>query len=553
MSIIFFFFGSYINKIKRSRLRRMIRGYRLLKQSGQIDLISKVKQSLTEKQLSLTDKHFSVFLMGAGYFYGEIVVRQYLLFRIGGLSLNQALLYTSGKRGAKVIYPLPKLWRTIIGQHGFKVANLRSSFLWQIYIIGAFLYGTFQIFKVIFSSLASLGSKASSTKKHAYFTHLSSGNLSQNDKNEKSYDIVSWYLQWNGRNNSIEAIHHSIPNVAKKTIDGIELVTQTQLIPSLKGASSIFKFTLWGMSAFLIAFIECLRGNWWHAFLLNQTAMSAQLRSLSKSRLACEYLFHNSDWIYRPLWTYDAEEAGSKVIFYFYSTNCEKFKISNTNTSASTNSSIPYGWKAMNWPHYLVWDDWQANFVRMSVGNSAKINIVGSIWFQSGAGDIPRIDKPSIAVFDVTPYRLSRYILLGDDSQFYVPTITNSFLYDLRNKIFQHQFIMLWKRKRNVGRMAHPFYRHFVDDLTDSNYLKSIEPSISAIRVIEASIAVISMPFTSTAIIAREMGKPSVYYDPTGLLLKNDPAAHGIPLLSNTAELDAWLSEQASNRMNGNN
>ena len=61
------------------------------------------------------------------------------------------------------------------------------------------------------------------------------------------------------------------------------------------------------------------------------------------------------------------------------------------------------------------------------------------------------------------------------------------------------------------------------------------------------------MPCTSTAIIAREMGKPSVYYDPTGLLLKNDPAAHGIPLLSNTAELDAWLSEQASNRMNGNN
>jgi polysaccharide biosynthesis PFTS motif protein len=542
MRIFFSFFGSFIKKIKRSRLRRMMRGYRQLKQSGQIDLISKVKQSLSEQQLNLTNKDFSVFLMGAGYFYGEIVVRQYLLFRIGGLNLNQALLYASGKRGAKVIYPLPKLWRATIGKHGFKVANLRSSLLWQLYIIGAFLYGVFQIFKVIFSGLASLSSKVSNTKKYVYFVNLSSGNLPQNDRGEKSYDVISWYLQWNGRNQNIEAIHHSVPNIVNKTIGGTELKTQTKLIPSLKGMCPIVKFTIWGLSACFLAFIEGLRGNWWHAFLLNQTALSAQLRSLPKPRLACEYLFHNSDWIYRPLWTYDAEQVGSKVSFYFYSTNVESIKISNSN------SSIPYGWKAMSWPHYLVWDDRQADLVRMSVGNGCKISIVGSIWFQSSAGEMPKINKPSIAVFDVTPFRLSRYILLGNDSEFYIPTITNSFLYDLRNKIIQHQFIMLWKRKRNIGRMAHPSYRQFVDGLTDSNYLKSIEPSISAIRIIETSIAVISMPFTSTALIAREMGKPSVYYDPTGLLQKNDPAAHGIPLLSNTAELETWFSEEILER-----
>ena len=69
-----------------------------------------------------------------------------------------------------------------------------------------------------------------------------------------------------------------------------------------------------------------------------------------------------------------------------------------------------------------------------------------------------------------------------------------------------------------------------------------VEPDISAIRVIESSVAVISMPFTSTALIAREMGKPSVYYDPTGLLQKDDRAAHGIEVLSNTDELNSWLS-----------
>ena len=50
------------------------------------------------------------------------------------------------------------------------------------------------------------------------------------------------------------------------------------------------------------------------------------------------------------------------------------------------------------------------------------------------------------------------------------------------------------------------------------------------------------MPFTSTALIAKEMGKPTAYYDPLGLLQKDDRAAHGIDILSGMDELEGWLS-----------
>jgi len=40
------------------------------------------------------------------------------------------------------------------------------------------------------------------------------------------------------------------------------------------------------------------------------------------------------------------------------------------------------------------------------------------------------------------------------------------------------------------------------------------------------------------------MGKPSIYYDPSGLLQHDDRAAHGIPILSTSDELDAWLADQ---------
>jgi polysaccharide biosynthesis PFTS motif protein len=55
----------------------------------------------------------------------------------------------------------------------------------------------------------------------------------------------------------------------------------------------------------------------------------------------------------------------------------------------------------------------------------------------------------------------------------------------------------------------------------------SIEPDISAIRVIKKSYAVISMPFTSTALLGKQLGKSSIYYDPSGMVQKDDRAAHG--------------------------
>lgn len=535
MGISFSFSGNFIKKIKRSRLRRVMRGYRLLKELGQIHLISEVKESVTEQKLSLTDKSFSALLMGAGNSYGEIVVRQYLLIRIGGEGLNRALLSALSKGQGKVIYPLPKAWRTNISQHGFKVANIRSSLLWKLYIIAAWLYGVSQIVKIIFSGLISLTHKPIKQKKHVYFDRLSLGNLPQGVIGQKSYDIVSWYLQWKGKTKNIEAIHHNVPNVSMQ-LDKVDLFFQSKILPSLTGWMPILNYTLWGIGASLIALLDCFRGRWWHPFMLNQAAQSKQVRCLQKELLADEYLFHNSGWIYRPLWTYDAEKAGSKITFYFYSTNCESFK------SHDGYQPIPYGWKAMNWSRYLVWDKYQADFIRRSVGDVANIIVVGPIWFQDANKKVPVCKGRKVAVFDVTPVRNSIYCTLGLSKEFYTPYIVNKFLEDI---VFlaERNYSILWKRKRNIGASVHPFYKSLANRLDMLKGVILIDSEISVVKVIEQSDIVISIPFTSTALIARSLGKASAYYDPTGMIVKNDVAGHGIPLLSNYKELYHWVSE----------
>ena len=56
------------------------------------------------------------------------------------------------------------------------------------------------------------------------------------------------------------------------------------------------------------------------------------------------------------------------------------------------------------------------------------------------------------------------------------------------------------------------------------------------------------MPFTSTALIAKELRIPSCFYDVVGLIEENDPGANGIIIINNQHILTNWLSEQINRR-----
>src|SRR5690606_26121261 len=94
---------------------------------------------------------------------------------------------------------------------------------------------------------------------------------------------------------------------------------------------------------------------------------------------------------------------------------------------------------------------------------------------------------------------------------------------------------------RNVGKQAHSSYLSTIKALENSPSYLEIDPNVSAIALIGKCQAVISAPFTSTAILAREMGKPSAFYDPHGVCYKDDRAAHGIEILTGPEALHAWL------------
>jgi len=193
----------------------------------------------------------------------------------------------------------------------------------------------------------------------------------------------------------------------------------------------------------------------------------------------------------------------------------------------------------MSWPHYLVWDKFQACRIKKHSEHNPIIEDVGHIWFSSNNAEVV-VPLNSIAVFDITPFRLNKYILMGFASEYYTSCIANQFLSDIQFVLSKSNICMVHKRKR-MTKFADKRYSGRIKQLTNKLNYMEVNPGIDAIQVVQKTKACISIAFTSTALIAKYEGKPSVYYDPTGIIQKSDRSAHGIVVLSGIRDLEEWV------------
>lgn len=531
------FNGSLLARIRTRGLRRILRGHRILKKSGCIGKVNAVNEMLTATKCT-KGSYFSETIFGAAADSAELAVRQYLLVRLAGVRLGKAILYAYNKAVPRVIFPLPLEWRNAVNGHGFDVAALRSAALWRALVVVFLGYGILSIGRALLQGVKELVRPSlPPLGRYVFFDGLSKNNLPRLPQDGLSQEIISWYEQWSGRAPQVDSLCHTVRDTAQRTALGVPLFALGSAIPPLASLAMLLRYLGWGVAAIGIAIFDLLCGRWWHALMLSEASKAALVRMHQPDQLARDYLFHNSGWIYRPLWTYEAEAKGSRIIFYFYSTNCESFQRPERDPSREY-----YGYRAMSWPYYLVWDKYQADFVQRVACGNPNIDIAGPIWFSTGAVKVPELPRSTIAVFDVQPVRDAFYNTLAVEFDYYTPKTANQFLTDICDVLKEADCGFALKRKRDLGSLVHPGYKRFVERLDAGPHCIDVDPSTAAVNVIENSIAVISMPFTSTALLGREMRKPSIYYDPHGLLQKNDRAAHGIEILSGKEELIRWVA-----------
>ena len=530
-----FLISFWFKKYKKKRIRSQLRGYNYLKSKGKLDYLNKLKLEIVSQKIFTNKNTFPFF----SYFFNtslqtfEISLKQYLYIRLLNLDFNKEILISIGKNKSKIYYPLPKKWRLVLEKNGFKADFLINKIYWNLYVFTIFSYGLLNSLLFFLKSITNFFSLNFKNKliNSIYFHDLSFLNLPFNNNSD---NIISWYNTINSDQNISYTHSVNCENIYLQNKKYVQRVNSP--IPLITNLLILIKYSFHLLLFLLFATYNFLRGKFYFILFYNEIYQYFIIKFSKKNDLANKYLFHLSNIVYRKFWSYEAEKKGTDIIFYFYATNTETFKFKN-----KYNPNI-YLWNLTSWTKYLVWNSFQKEFVKRSTVNKPEIEIVGPINFSSSSLK-PLIKFKYIAVFDVQPFRDSVYTTFGQPYEYYKFKTNKLFFEEIIKIVDEFNLVMVYKRKRNIKAKSHTGYSNFLINLNSKKNVMEIAPDVSPYHIIKNSILTISMPFTSTSLIAENLKIPNCYFDPIKFVDKTDRASHNIEIINNSKDLRSKISE----------
>lgn len=317
-------------------------------------------------------------------------------------------------------------------------------------------------------------------------------------------------------------------------------IVTASALPRLSGGDYL-RFSCGAVRALAVAFIGLLVGRPQMMLLAHDMVQLAHARSVGAGGLARSYTAENSQWIHRPLYTVWAEfVAGSKSQMLFYATNMDEALRYGTKYGAPT--FLP-GYQIMSWSDYLVWDNYHADLVRAWGHVHSNISVVGTIPLTDSAMPIPDLPPRSVAIFDVTPFKPARLARMGLVSAYYNATVATDFLRQCLDALLSVDGTLVLKQKRDIGNHAHFCYRLEIERLKANPRVVILDPGISAGRLVGMCDAVVSMPFSSPGLFAKDAGIPAGFFDATETIIASERQPHGLPLLRGEPALRQWLAD----------
>jgi len=469
---------------------------------------------------------------GANKFYSydrNLSINQFLLNFLAGQRLKNAMVFYL-RTGFPILFlPLPKAYQRVLKNSDIKISSITSSISFHILSLLFFVYGSIYFFKIIFRALLKKSSVVKS--RYMYFDRINYNNLPKYYPDGKSYDIITWFSSFLNLKNEV-----------------IKTPIQSNFIDNKNNSISFkaFPFELSKEIHFISLFI--LRSlkhiiktffsfNWSNYFLLKEDIDSILYRVGSSDFInLTTYIVPNHITIFRPIWTYYAEQNGVKIYSYFYSVSSEpESKVEN---EEDTNFLF-----LLNWPNILVYNERQKNVLESSCQKGTHIILTEPIYYNTSKIDLLNNDFPILAIFDIEPINFSEHFSIStyqdydlNNSKFHI-----KFLQDIIDITKNLNCIVVLKPKREMSpKRQVKDYVLFINNIKSS--IKIVDSNIATHRIIEKATCVISFPFTSTAFIAKEYNiKYNAFYDSSCTLSINDRASSGVLMINNKDHLKQWL------------
>ena len=194
------------------------------------------------------------------------------------------------------------------------------------------------------------------------------------------------------------------------------------------------------------------------------------------------------------------------------------------------------------WDHYVVPSRDLEIAIRAQARHTPRITRFPLIGTDDNGEDILLLrPKRCIAVFDVSSRRdriLSKLV--------YPPSIVSAkwvikFHEDLAYCAKKIGCYLVVKQKREFSSSVHPKYRRFIQNMAEQDFVIFVNPRVAAARVAAKCAVTVALPFSTPAVYGRALGKPSVFYDPTGKIARHCTKFHDVPVASGRESLLAWL------------
>ena len=299
-----------------------MRGYRQLRKSDRLDLLNEIKRDL--ENAPLEDVKGAQYIFHAASPIATTVVRQYLLARCAGLAFNEAVLAACAPGSSYRIHTLPGPWRAVLKAHGVPVSEITSRIAWSGYLVLAWGYGVWKIARIFFALRPGHDPTATNLGGAAYFDQLVPLNIPESA--DSSETILAWYARSNLRPGDVTQLLHDARRAPDGEANGLSVRAVPSPLPAFADLGQAARFLHWGLRASARSLWDLIRGKWWQSLLSSEAAKTEACKIVDSETLAREYWFHNSGHLYRPLWTYVAEQRGAGIVFYTYSTNFRVIK-----------------------------------------------------------------------------------------------------------------------------------------------------------------------------------------------------------------------------------
>jgi len=276
------------------------------------------------------------------------------------------------------------------------------------------------------------------------------------------------------------------------------------------------------------------------------------VRWLDQRALIDSIVITTSSFTSQPLWMKGLRDQRFKLHMIWYSQNF----IPKVYVGEEERSNLPSA-RHMRVDVHWVWTEGFKVFLQR-LGQASDVNVVGPIlWYLPE--NIQNLGGPplKVAIFDVTPLP-DGHRPFGALKNYYTVSLMQKFVNDvvdvckkLENVSGKEVLILLkHKRKPKIGHHASG-YIEFIDRMiSENNNLILLDYEINLFGLLRECVFSVSVPYTSTAYVAAELGKPSIYYDPFGELIPNYEQSEFVNFASSPKELRSLVGAYCNINLN---